>query len=185
MKEVKMRLQRESGATGVIEMTFVFPMTMFVVISLIYLTFSMFLYVHLQGVAETAADAIEITLYDELYDENYIPYFDGFKLSEEGKEKIFKEYSSKLRNLCVLPGMNVDFSFDVVTEMIAPTIFVEMECKLIKGELFTASVERKVYFPEDFANDFELILDVSEDSGALVYVKERIEEVKEAYEEFF
>lgn len=177
--------KNEKGSAGVIEMSFVLPMAMFVVISLIYLTFSMFLYVHLQGIAEVAADSLEKAVIFDSKGIQFLPFSEPPKLLPETETKIREEYSESLRNLCVLPGMSVNFSFDTRMDGLTPLILVQMECICFKGELFTASVERKVYFPKDFANDLELILDISEDTGAVIYAKEKVEEEKEAYEEFF
>ena len=175
----------EKGSAGVIEMSFVLPMAMFVVISLIYLAFSMFLYVHLQGVAEVAADSLECAVIEVSKDVDNLAFSKDLKLLPETEKRIKEEYRERLQNLCVLPGMSVNFSFDTRIDALTPTISVRMECLCFKGELFTASVERKVYFPKDFASGLDLILDISEDTGALIYVKERVEEVKEAYVEFF
>lgn len=135
----------EDGATQVIEMSFVLPLTMLVIIALVYLTFSMFLYVHLQGIAELAADSITDSFALEM------------PLSSEKEDEIYNEFSSKLKNLCVLPGMTATFNFDFSTHRAEPIISVEMVLRCFKGEIFTAKVERKVFNPGDFANKVDMI----------------------------
>lgn len=174
----------EKGSAGVIEMSFILPMTMVVVISLIYLTFSMFLYVHLQSVAEVAADSLEEAVIESLKDVSSFS-LSAVTIPAETEEKIRDEFEKRLNTLCVLPGMSVNLSFKTQYDALNPIIFVKMECIFFKGELFTASVERKVYSPKDFISNLDLILDVSEDTGAIDYARDKVEEVKKAYDEFF
>lgn len=180
----KIFITSEKGSAGVIEMSFILPMAMIIVIALLYLTFYMFLYVHLQGIAEVAADSLEkeITAGSKSISDFYLS---EMSISEKSKEKVQKEFRETLDNLCVLPGMSADFSFETGFNIINPTIKVKVVCTCFKKEVFTASVERKVYFPEEFTNNLDMILDISESSGALTYIKEQVDEVKKAYEEFF
>ncbi len=186
MKEGRFSVSKnEKGSAGVIEMSLVLPMTMFVVISLIYLTFSMFLYVHLQGVAEVAADSLESAVVEASSLVDIGSFSEKIVISAETEGKLRDEFDKKLQSLCMLPGMSANFDFNVEMKGINPEITVKMECTCFKVAVFTALVERKVYFPKEFANNMDLIFNIFDKTGTLVYAKERLEEVKEAYEEIF
>lgn len=181
----------ENGSAQVVEMSFVLPMAMGVVMTLIYLAFAMFLYVHLQGIAEVAADRITNAVVsntssgeEEDFSDMYF-LFSGEYLSDEEECLIEAEFSQKLDNLCVLPGMSSDFRYFLEDSGLNPEIVVEMECTCFGGELFTASVERKIYFPREFADNAELFLVISEETGAVSFVNESLERLKDACDEVF
>lgn len=86
----------EKGSAGVIEMSFILPMTMVVVISLIYLTFSMFLYVHLQSVAEVAADSLEEAVIESSKDVSSFS-LSAVTIPAETEKKIRDEFEKKAK----------------------------------------------------------------------------------------
>lgn len=154
MKNTDTRNLKNIGSVQVIEMSFVLPIIMGVLIGLIYLTFFMFLYVYSYVLAETATDKVAdlVRCSDiSLFENNH-----GLYGSDEERRIIYDEIETRLDTLCILPGMEAFFDYSVEGNLFNPEINIKITISFLDGDIISTSTSRTVYNPSKFADNFDL-----------------------------
>ena len=137
----------DRGSAEVVEMSFVLPVAMVVVVSLVYLAFAMFLYGHAQNLARITANEIsarvgEDGLYWQLLG-NYI--------SDEDLAKIQMGLHKELNGCRILPGLSFESGCSVSGRLRQPVANVHIEASYFGKPFFEIVISQDVYKPQEFA----------------------------------
>ncbi|MCQ2488435.1 MAG: hypothetical protein MJ143_04070 [Clostridia bacterium] len=157
---------KSKGSVQVIEISFVLPVAMLVVISLVYLAFAMFLHGHCKNLASIAATNLCTKAgKNGLYWQVLGNYIDNESLGE-----ISSELSSDLDACKILPGLKFDPSCTVTGKLRTPVANVYIAVSYFGKQLFKVEVTKTAYKPKEFAelvdfgksieNDFEVLKDI-------------------------
>lgn len=157
---------KKRGSVQVVEISFVLPVAMLVVLSLVYLSFAMFLYGHCKNLASIATTKLcEKAGEDGLYWQILGNYIDDKSLGE-----ISSELSSDLGNCQVLPGFGFDSTCTVNGKLHVPIASVHIGASYFGKQVFSIDVSKTAYKPKEFAelvdfghsieNDFEVLKNI-------------------------
>ena len=162
---------KNRGSVQVVEMSFVLPVAMLIVMSLVYLAFAMFLYGHSQNLAQSAATKLCSKVGEEgLYWQLLGKYIDDESLNE-----ITSELSNSLKRCAILPGINFDVSCTVTGKLHMPTANVLVKGTYYGKQIFKITVSKTAYKPKEFAETVDFGHRIESD----------FEELKGIYDKFF
>ena len=174
ISRVKNRLKSDKGSAEVIEMAFVLPVVMGVVLSIMYLILGVFFYVNSYSISECAMDEIS-----DMSGRNGIYCnLSGKYISDDDKTAIQEKYEERIRKICVLPGMNAKFSYSVSKALgdlsAGPVIRTKISCFYYKKRIFTVIGKRKLFDPAEHTENKEIFLELREKSGGLKRICDEI-----------
>lgn len=166
----------KEGAAQIIEMALILPIVMGVVMTLFYLIFAVFFMVSAQSLAEEANDTITTLISTECGEnENLYWQLFGDYLSPMTQAKVQAEYENKLEGLCVLPGTDASFSFNL--QRVKPSISTTIRFYYFKHRLFTITADREVFAISDFANNTDFLMEAETKWKGLKKICNEIDEV--------
>lgn len=157
---------KSKGSALVVEMSFVLPIAMVIVLCLVYLAFAMFFYGHAHNLARISLNELckgvgSEGLYWQLLG-NYIE--DDFLLETSNRLAV------SLDNCSVLPGLKFDSSCTVNGKLHQPIANVYIKASYFGKQIFVVDLSKVAYKPHEFAcvvdfghiieNDFEKLKDI-------------------------
>lgn len=159
------------GSAQVVEISFVLPVAMLIVLSLVYLAFAMFLYVHVNNIALFYVDELSERIGEEG------PYWQllGDYISDESLQEIQGDMKKQLKACTILPGLRFDSSCSVYGKYHCPIANVNINATYFGNQIFNISVKKDVYKPHEFACTVDFGYSLVDD----------FEELKSIYDKFF
>ena len=156
----------------VVEMSFVLPVAMLVVLALVYLEIGMFLLVYCNNIARETACELQsfVGQSDDIYWQ-----IKGDFISDEDLNLVEEDFSKKLEACKILPGLSFDHSCSINGVLRIPKAYVFIEAKYFGKQIFKVEIEEDVYIPSEFANVADFGFSIFDD----------FEELKSIYESFF
>ena len=142
----------ENGSVQVVEMSFVLPIAVGVILALIYLAYAMFMRVHVLSIVQQAANNAEALVgTGELYWQ-----FTGKAIRDEDEAELESSYVGQLNRSCILPGMSADGGISVEQRFHKSSLVVNAKIMCFGKELFYITLDRDLYSPVElvYACDF-------------------------------
>lgn len=138
---------KDKGSAQVVEMSFVLPVAMIIVLALVYLAFGMFFYGHTHNLARISLNS----LCQKVGDGGMYWQLLGDYIDEESLSNISNELSTSLKNCSVLPGLKFDSSCTVTSKLHQPIANVFIRATYFGKQVFTVEVSKVAYKPYEFA----------------------------------
>ncbi|NLL62976.1 MAG: pilus assembly protein [Ruminococcaceae bacterium] len=166
-----MKIKDEKGAVQIVEISLVLPVAMIVVLTLIYLSFAMFIYSHTTNVARITINESRSLIGGAGL---YWKIFGNF-ISDEDIDKTTEKLNKTVDKYSILPGMKIKGSFFVTSKFRQPTLNVNIKAFYFGKEIFDVTTSQIVTTPVEFAAIVDFGKMIEKDSG----------ELKEIYDKFF
>lgn len=138
---------KDKGSAQVVEMSFVLPVAMIIVLALVYLAFGMFFYGHAHNLARITIN----NLSQEVGKDGLYWQLLGNYIDDESLSKISNELSTNLQNCSILPGLKFDSSCTVTGKLHQPIASVFIRATYFGKQIFVVDVSKVVYKPYEFA----------------------------------
>lgn len=138
---------KSKGSAQVVEMSFVLPIAMVIVLALVYLAFAMFFYGHAHNLARISINELCKNVgSDGLYWQLLGDY-----IEDESLKRISGNLVTSLENCSVLPGLKFESSCTVTGKLHQPIANVYIEASYFGKQIFTVSLSKVAYKPHEFA----------------------------------
>ncbi len=141
----------EKASAQVVEISFVLPAAMIVVLTLLYLAFGMFLYVHSNNLARSTL----YSLSEKVGSSGMYWQLLGEYISEEDSKEENENLKKSLKGVSVLPGLSFDSGCSVTGKLRQPIASVYITGKYFGKEIFTIKKSKTIYKPAEFANTID------------------------------
>jgi len=159
------------GSVQVVEISFVLPVAMLIVLALVYLSFAMFLKGHCDNLASIAATKMCAKAgNDSLYWQVLGNYID-----EDSLEEVSSELSKDLSNCQILPGLKFNSTCTVSGKLHIPIANVHIVATYFGKKIFSVDISKTAYKPKEFAETVDFGHSIESD----------FEELKNIYDSFF
>lgn len=133
------------GSVQIVEVSFVFPLVMAVILAIFYFIFVVFLRVHIYNIAFDTANRID----DIAATGSDYWVVNGEYIDDKLLEEVEKDFCRSLDNCHILPGITFKNSIDIITSGALATVNVNVDVKLSNYSCFKVRVEENICRPTE------------------------------------
>lgn len=160
--------EKRSGSVQIIEFSYVFPVVLTVVISLLYLSLVLFFYVYAFHLTEEAA---EEALHAVSQSERVYWQLSGNSVDEGKKTEIQDRLKRKLKRMQVVPWVRFHASLEEQNR--GSQIVATASCTFFGKEVYHVTARRDVCVPTAYAQDVDLLETAASQSDLWSRMKDR------------
>ena len=161
-------MRETRGSVQVVEFSYVFPVVLMTVISLVYLALILFFYVFAFNLTEEAADEALQAVSDS---ERVYWQLSSQSVDADTEAEITERLEKRLHRMQIVPW--VKFTATLGESSSGSVITATASCTFFGKEVYSVVSTRQVYVPTEYAQNVDLAETVADQSGLVETLKEK------------